>query len=1039
MNRDSLLLSLVLIFSIPAIISAETARKTFTYTENFESGGLNGWESYPLWQDTAFDPWIRPNTIVPGDPNRCLEQKVNAFWHADTYGGMQKRLDMFLTPDMKIGLRYYIASATPAEYVKIRLAAGPDGVLEYLVRTPSLNSWERIDLDYAAIVRENPISAAGGSMRIYGIAVLVKFPMANPRMNYYYGIDDVSINGQGPAAFRFTEPRMHRLREWKPAIPDRHYHTGDTFILKGEWPIDADRVTLGMAPFPDSARTVLNAVLVRTGGNWSLQPFALDWSTGMYRGALRAFKGNDLLAEDCFMIYVAPKGIGKRHPRIWFDAEKKRVLTGKLTSGRFRPVGDDIRAMATDTREKLPLDRVVYTFDQLNPDTFLEGQLYTAWFTPLAEWQEAVYRNALAYCFFGDRTAGVYAKDVLLKVSGFPSWQHPWTVKMGWYSYYAVSETGKYFALAYDMLYDLMDDRERGEVRRALLEKVVIPCHKGYVEQNRIASNTSNWIAMLVGGSLMCMAAIYDDNPDETPLEPYFTGAVMKYADMIEKSVDPTGAYGEGGYFNVTFRAWNDNLPAIENLFGIDLSKKIRGVWNEVLWSSILPVKRQFQTGDSGGYGIPGGQWFVEKFRDPVLGWAYDHLKGPDSFMDVLYDTDSSQKKSPFDMEPVRCFRNTGITVFKSGWKKDDFVFVMQTGSFYNHQHYHQGNFFLADRGDVFVDRRKGSHYWYYSYDPLYLPWFIQPTGYSTILIDGNRQSQRTGDPIGYIPGFEDRAFIHQFLNGSDAAFVSGDMTRIYWGKAKSLRRNVLYLKPRTVLMLDTVVPDGRDIDATLLYQAVRLDDVTADLADSRIKKGGGTLHILHLNPEYPKVAVEEAPHYIFTVKDTSTPLEREGMLTLTARTEGKPLVIANLLTVTPDGAPNVRTERRGGSVSGTTGGKPFAFSTQPGSRYDALGVTTDALAMTGDGSRLFCALATVVEKNGKPLIRVSSPSTFEISPSFVKLCLSEKSTVEIGVSGRQPALRMNGREVKTTYDRSAGTVKLDLDAGEWEIEIVRR
>ena len=283
----------------------------------------------------------------------------------------------------------------------------------------------------------------------------------------------------------------------------------------------------------------------------------------------------------------------------------------------------------------------------------MEGQLYSAWFTTLSEWQEAVYQNALAYCFFGDRTAGDYAKQALVRVSSFPSWQHPWTLKMGWSSYYAVSEAGKYFALAYDMLYDMMSERERSEVRRALIGKVIEPCHQGYVVQNRIASDTSNWVAMLAGGSLIAMAAIFGDAPDMTPLEPYFTGAVLKYTDMVEKSVDPSGAYGEGGYFNVTFFAWNECLPVLADVFGIDLSEKVRGVWNEVLWSGILPLKRQFQTGDSGGYGIPRGQWFVEKLKDPVLGWAFDYLKGPDSFMDVLHDTGLSRRRPP--MTSNRC------------------------------------------------------------------------------------------------------------------------------------------------------------------------------------------------------------------------------------------------------------------------------------------------------------------------------------------------------------------------------------------------
>ena len=59
------------------------------------------------------------------------------------------------------------------------------------------------------------------------------------------------------------------------------------------------------------------------------------------------------------------------------------------------------------------------------------------------------------------------------------------------------------------------------------------------------------------------------------------------------------------------------------------------------------------------------------------------------------------------------------------------------------------------------------------------------------------------GDPLVFANGFNDHAFMVHFLDGSDAAFSCGDIGRLYWGKVKQMRRNVLYLKPRTLLMLD--------------------------------------------------------------------------------------------------------------------------------------------------------------------------------------------------------------------------------------------
>ena len=103
----------------------------FTYKENFETNELSAWASYPLWQDTAFDPNIRPNTMVPGDPNISLVERVTPYTNVDNYAGAQKLLDMVFLEDSVIRLRVYLKTHLKPEYLKVRLAAGPDGAVDY--------------------------------------------------------------------------------------------------------------------------------------------------------------------------------------------------------------------------------------------------------------------------------------------------------------------------------------------------------------------------------------------------------------------------------------------------------------------------------------------------------------------------------------------------------------------------------------------------------------------------------------------------------------------------------------------------------------------------------------------------------------------------------------------------------------------------------------------------------------------------------------------------------------------------------------------
>src|SRR5690606_36397121 len=100
--------------------------------------------------------------------------------------------------------------------------------------------------------------------------------------------------------------------------------------------------------------------------------------------------------------------------------------------------------------------------------------------------------------------------------------------------------------------------------------------------------------------------------------------------------------------------------------------------------------------------------------------------------------------------------------------------------------------------------------------------------------------------------------------------------------KVKSLRRNVLFLKPWTLLMLDVALPIEEGDDVTLLYQTAHLGDIHADQKVSTITKEGVTLHIMHLTPNQVEVKSVETPHYLNTLRREKS-LIKEGMLTVTA------------------------------------------------------------------------------------------------------------------------------------------------------------
>lgn len=1021
---------MLILFACGDISTTDITLESFTYSENFETNELSAWASYPLWQDTAFDPNMRVGRIVPGDSNLSIVQKVTPYTNVDNYAGAQKKLDMCLVSGSNIKLRYYLKTQLDPEFFKIRLAAGPNGKVDYTISNPETNKWVWIEATYNDFVKQNP-ELTTGKIKVNALSVLAKFPKADPAMPIYLGVDDVELKGVRKVPFSFSEPEMANLSEWKPYIAKKHYKSGETFSLKGTWPVDADSVSLKITSFTERENTILSKDLNRNDNEWNTE-FELTFPEGLYLASLEAYKDSEKLSDTQFTIFIKPGNIGGNHPRLWFDEEGQNRVVSRLRSTRFQNVKDEIISEAKAIREGNPIESIVFDIDQI-PGGDIDpnwGFNIRPWFARIVSWREGVYYNALAYSLLGDKQAGEYGKNLLVKISTFPYWVHPWWKDRGRHIYYPIGELGMGLALGYDLLYDLMDEKEREKVRSALIEQVVNGCHAGYVEDDLVTNNTSNWVAHVTGGSMMCQAAMYGDD-DNVQVEPYFTGVIFKAYDLIQKAFGSDDTYGEGyGYYRFTMLSLSKCLPAMDNIFKIDMSGKINGSYKEQIWAGNINNKKYCHFGDSGGDLVPltNWAWLLEKYKDPLLGWFYSFLKKDETMMDVLYETENVSRDDPFKNNPVKVFRDVGTTVFKSGWGKDDFIFVMRTGAFYNHQHLDQGSFWLLDRGSDFIVERHGYAY----YDcPYYQSWFTQPVAHSTILIDHNHQSQRVGDPLEFADGFNDHAFIYNFLDGSDVAFSSGDIGRLYWGKVKEMRRNVLYLKPRTLLMLDVIVPSEKDVDVTLLYQTDYLKDIHADQTRSTITKENNILHIKHIFPEKLEIKAVETPHYINTIRRVQ-PLVKEGMLTVTANTGGKPLVMANVLVTTEGEEPDISYQNNKGYVSGVADGRSFIFSTSPGDLYNNDNFITDALTLTWDSEKTFAAIVKSLKRDGKLLIASDIPITCEISGKSIKYYHTEEAYVTIGVENEPASVLLNGREVTDwKYNQKEGNFRIKLPEGE--------
>ena len=1047
---------------IPA--NPDVVVEPFTYTENFEDRELGAWASYPHWQDIAYNQDFRPNEMVPGDPNISVVQQVRAFTNVDAYAGAQKLLDMYLVPEAKINFRYYLKSNSSSEYYKLRFAAGELGKLDYTINNPERNKWVNVSVSFNDLVSENPKISGKDKIRIYAMAFIAKFPSADPDMPIYFGIDDISFSAARETAFKFNVPEVYKLPEYAQYIPKKHYSTGEDLVVTGQWPLEAKNVNIEVLSFADQTKSFYKGELIKSGSDWVLKPLKLTFPIGLYLAKLKAVDGNKELASTEFTIHIAPTNMAGKHPRLLFDADKKKLLAEKINNSEFRLVKENIVKSAKEQRTKIPVSSLIFDLDQFPKEDWLPT--WSAWGSKIYHTAEALRANSEAYAFNNDREAGVYVKDVLVKLAGWPNWTHPWQTNRGRYSEHRTGSWAHRVAEAYDLTYELMTAQESKQIRKAIMDNIVGGAHRTYVLNDDITAATSNWLAMIMGGSLMNMAAIYGDGPETENLEPYFTGAMIKYNRFINKVVDrKDGAWGEGlGYNSYSFSNMAYSIPSLNNVFKIDLSKPLVGSYTEFIWAGNIKDKKWYEWGDSGGNINPATNWafLLEMQKEPRLSWFYNYLKHGkvesntkgsnldvdkknsendgkgETIMDLYFNTKGIPQDSPFDENPVKAFREVGTTVFKSGWERDDFSFVMRSGAFYNHQHIDQGSFWLVDKGVTFIEERSLKNSTYYD-DPIYQSKLIQPVAHSTILINDNEQSQRTGDHLNFAPGFNDHAYIASFLDGKDAAFSSGNLGRLYFDKVKDLSRNVLYIKPRTLLMLDTAIPSESDAKVTLLYQTAELEHINPGKDVSNISKEGQTLNIMHLSPKNVETQAVETPHYLYTLQRVRH-LKKEGMLTVSANTKNKqPLVMANLLTTEgSDGVSDVVTEEGDGFVSGMASGKKFAFSTNPGKVYQTNERETDAAAMTWTTDRDFVAMATSFsDRNSAKTLISSEVLTFEWSVDGVKYSVAKNATLSISSARKPKSVLVNGKAIRNfKYDSAKKQVSLEIQAGEGLIKI---
>jgi hypothetical protein len=929
---------MMLFLALAAIVGPWTLRT------DFETGMRQGWESYPLAQDAGYDPTLDP-AVYQGRkslarrkaPNRDGELRLGFVRKTRVIAGPSPRLEFF----------YAIPSAGAVRLEVGIFAGDKPKVISLPART---GVWAEAS---------TPIPALRADVEIRAVSITAVFAEAREGREEQFLIDDVRLSAQRERDLEILAPASL----WDE---DRRLH----YVSRSYSPGEELRIQTRSSSAKVSLYNPENR-LVREGATYR---FTESDRAGLWRAEVQSSQGTATLL---LLLRTA------RRSGLLFDE------LPPASNELLDLLSDRVTKLRASIRPELGPNIASYNDHWLLPGL-------PSYFALLQPPSEAAVLEALQYRHRGEEESLANARKILISMSAWPTWVHPWFPAHGYRTYYPVGIVASHLALAVDLIRSRLSSQELETIERGLLEKSIGPAFEEYVRNDRIAFHTSNWIGHAVGGALL--AALEGGDPN---LAGYALGLYTKQREHLEAAYTEDGSYGEGtSYMKFDMQTSSLVAAAAKRHLGQNLDVPLIRSWKHLLYAS-FGKGEALDHGDTHASIRPFGAYAYAAAQnsDGVLSRTYLDNKesGADSLLSrVLWE---GLIRAPADVPKLprsAVFPVRGNVTLRSGWDAGATVINMRAGANFNHNHADQGSVSLAHKGELLIDEAGYSDYYK---DAYYQPYVIQALAHNTLLIDGDAESQ-------VLPGnryLGDVPKIIESFQGDEFDYACADLTPAYADRLERYTRTLLYRKGDTLIVVDRVKSREPHRFSVLWHPAAAPGATQGSVA--RIRKGEAAVDLQVFGSSALVTSSESAPLLLsqFANSESARVQRLPVLYYTTAEGSAEALFVSVLRPRSIEDAPaSFSWSRAGGDYEVGAGSLVVRLGAGTLSAVDAKKMLFFRGTQWNDAQRSITATAPVtlevIESGERPVVSIHADSPAQVRLQGFRL-LPESFSVKAGTS----------------------------------------